>query len=49
MGARIVEKIENDLANLEATGDCYSPYKEELKNTAHTLVQRALEESEKSE
>ena len=49
MGARIVEKIDRHIANLEAHGHCRCPSKDELKKKAQKLVQNAVEESEKSD
>ena len=49
MGARIVEKIEKHIANLEAHGHCRCPSKDELIKKAQKLVQNAVEENEKSD
>ena len=46
MGARIVEKIEKHIANLEAHGHCCAPSKDELKEKAQKLVQKTVDDRE---
>jgi predicted metal-dependent hydrolase len=47
-GARVVEKIERHIANLNAHGNCDAPSKEELRKKAQKIVEKAREESESS-